>query len=406
MKKAVSLFLALAVCFVSLAGCTQAGPEPTENPAPPSQQPTSEPVSSEPEVAVDKWVIPVIGVESGSAAGNGKQATFGARYAAQVLNANGGIRGKEVEIVVYDTAMDTSKAITAMAELVDSALIVLGPWDSPSVDAVAALAYESGLPFVGASSKSEYAPYNMAYMAESASVSASAFKMWLEEEPDIKSVCLFYIPTDTNQAASYEACRAAAAEVGVEVVGTVEITSGQTDLGPAAVKALATGADGYYCISRVDEYALLISAMRNRGFEEGRRMCSDFATFSSSLLNLDADILDGLYISNKIDPGSSDEAWQSFCEAYAAEFSGAYPTSASSAGYYDSIMAIASAIESHQLTGASDKLQEERDILANALYNFPEIQGCQGGFSWVNGQVQSSAKLFQFNPDGQYERVK
>lgn len=415
MKKFLAMLLTLMLCMMLFAGCKTATPQSVPAPeaaveAPATdtgaESPAEEAAEEDNAVAVDKWIIPVIGVESGSAAGNGKQATYGAHYAAEVINTKGGIRGVPVEVVVYDTAMDTSKAITAMAELVDSSLIVLGPWDSPSVDAVAELAFESGLPFIGASSKSEYAPYNLAYMAESAEVSASAICMWLEENPDIKKLCIFYIPSDTNQVASHEACCAAANAMGVEVVASVEITAGQIDLGPVAVKALSSGADGYYAISRVDEYSLLVKEMRNRGFADGAKMCSDFATFNSSLLDLDADLLNGLYISNKIDPEYTGEAWQAFREAYAGQFSGAYPTSASSAGYYDSVMAIAAAIETLELTGDIAKLQQERDALATYLYTSPTMDGCQGDFGWTNGQVQSSAKLFQFNAEGKYLRVK
>jgi branched-chain amino acid transport system substrate-binding protein len=76
----------------------------------------------------DKFVIPVLCPVTGAVAWVGKPASWAAEYAAKVINEQGGINGKEVEVVIYDTKFDTAEAVSCMSEVVDDSLIISDLW--------------------------------------------------------------------------------------------------------------------------------------------------------------------------------------------------------------------------------------------------------------------------------------
>ena len=122
-----ALLLSLALMIGLLAGCSSSGGSAGES-TPPATAPaagTDAPADAN-AVAVTEWEIPMLTAATGAIAYVGKPAGWAAEYAAEIINANGGIRGVPVKVTVLDTAFDTSKAVTQMTSVVDNALVVLG----------------------------------------------------------------------------------------------------------------------------------------------------------------------------------------------------------------------------------------------------------------------------------------
>ena len=130
-----------------LAGCSSSGGSAGES-TPPATAPaagTDAPADAN-AVAVTEWEIPMLTAATGAIAYVGKPAGWAAEYAAEIINANGGIRGVPVKVTVLDTAFDTSKAVTQMTSVVDNALVVLGPMDAPGAESAGQVAYDGGVP--------------------------------------------------------------------------------------------------------------------------------------------------------------------------------------------------------------------------------------------------------------------
>lgn len=112
MKKALSLILALAMVMVLAAGCGQS-------------------TSSNDGDAGSAETIKIgwIGALTGDGAVFGKTESQTIIMLAEELNAKGGILGKNVEIVTYDTRGDVAEAINATSKLInqDKVSIIVGP---------------------------------------------------------------------------------------------------------------------------------------------------------------------------------------------------------------------------------------------------------------------------------------
>jgi len=116
----------LAIALL-LLGCAQEAPEVTEHTPEETHTPVSE--ATTPEAPKEKIVIGVIGPMSVSEGTAEKNA---AMLAAEEINKEGGILGKEIEIVVGDTKLDPSTATSEFRRLatIENAVMITGGFSS------------------------------------------------------------------------------------------------------------------------------------------------------------------------------------------------------------------------------------------------------------------------------------
>ena len=186
------------------------------------------------EVVAKEWRIPMLTVLTGPVAFAGVPAKWAAEYAINEINAAGGIRGVPVKLTAYDTAMDNAKAVQAMARAIPGSLVVLGPLDGRGSTAVAQELVENKILSLNSNTNaamlSSSKPYSVAYMQDPSKGSVVGVKKWLQLEPWIKSVSMFYDPSDPASKDALDKFQAGIAGTGVKVV-PIEISAGQLDFG-------------------------------------------------------------------------------------------------------------------------------------------------------------------------------
>ena len=385
MKKIIALLLAL-VMVLGLVACGPKTPSGNEG------------GNDSTEVAVKEWVVPVLSARTGPVSYVGEPAIWAAEYAAEQINAAGGIRGVPVKIVPYDTEFTAEVGAQIAARLVDDTLFMLGCMAAPVSLGISQIAYDAKMPNVGSYSyqsiRDEFAPYLCGYMSDSEAGDLSACIQWCKAN-GYKKIVLVYTPSDTSQAASKVLLENNLGAEGIEMVGTVEVETGTLDCGPAAVQALGYGADAYFIGLRADEAGKVINELRARGVEKGEQMCATFAAYGTTLLDICGENAEGIYIWNKLDPNYQGDTWQKLVEAYKPDFNGETPAVPPITGYYNTLIALKQCYEELNITGDPAKLQAERDAIANWFYNSPEIEGCQGTFKWVNGAMMTDSLMFR-----------
>lgn len=139
--------IAITGLLVVTAGCSANGGGATDEPA------DNTPIK----IGVP---IPV----TGPVAGTGDAARMGIEMAADALNANGGINGRQVELVVVDTEADPTKANAAVTRLVqqDKVELVVGPLTSDESLATMPILTQANIPSMNGSG-SEITPENSPY---------------------------------------------------------------------------------------------------------------------------------------------------------------------------------------------------------------------------------------------------
>ncbi|SHJ14824.1 ABC transporter substrate-binding protein [Parasporobacterium paucivorans] len=387
-KRILAATFSMIMVLGSLSGCGSSGGAETTG-------------SGESSTAQGELTISVLSAITGPIAFVGKPAAWAAEYAAGIINEAGGINGKTIKIDMHDTKFDTAEAVSAMSQVVDDALVVVGPMDAPGGEAAGQVAFDASVTNIAAFSfpdiRAQYSPFAIAYMTDSEEGDLLAAKHWVELNPDIKSIVVFANPTDPSQMATAEMLESGLPEVGVTVKKIIEVETGVLDAGPAAVQAINADVDGYYIGIRADEAAKVVSELRTRGVDEGNRICATFAAFSPNYSDVvSEDALNGTYIWNKLDPNYDGEEWNKLVEAYKADNEGASPTVNPVPDYYNALMAIKQCFEELNITGDPAKLETEKAAIAEWFYNSPVIEGIQGEFQWVEGKKVAPVYFFQF----------
>lgn len=128
MKKTLALLLALCVSGAAYAGCASPAGSSSAGPAPAGSGSASQPSGGETAPADGVVKIGVLTDRSSAAAATVVWAEAGAELAVKEINAAGGIKGKQIELVYRDTASDSANVAQKATELVGEGVVaILGP---------------------------------------------------------------------------------------------------------------------------------------------------------------------------------------------------------------------------------------------------------------------------------------
>lgn len=391
----VVLLIALLVAFT--AGC---GGEATTTTASPvtSGDTTATSGATGGEPAVSEWVIPVIGVQTGPAAGWGLDAIWAAQFAADKINSEGGVRGKPIKLEIYDTSGEVDKSITAMDRVLKSKpLVMLGPVFQTMTDAAGPMAVEEGVLMLAGinigNNGANVSPWAASLYGNTERVWKTGVQEWVKEHPEVKSVVSFYVPD--NQLYEMKFTEEAFQELGIEVLGKIECTQGQLEFGPTAAKAWAMKPDGFYSVLQGAEQAKLNIELHKLGFTDGTLMAYGPGADSATLFEVGEGYLEGNYIWDMFYVHSPEPDWQALSEAYQAGHSGALPYSAVIGPNYNAVYAIKTAIEKTNATGDAAKLKEERIAIRDFLLNAKDLPGIQGNYNYDNGIQVTPVQFMQ-----------
>ncbi len=384
MKNSFRVIISLLMMFFILSGCTVA----------------------EDEVAVDKWEIDFLNSVTGPIASIGEYMSWSAKYAAQEINENGGIRGKEVEIVVHDTGVAPDKGIEQMSKVVDDSLVVMGPVPEAVIMAAVPLAARNGLFSMPASTSYEYAhkyfPWTLSWYPPTDEKLPPITELWAEKNPEIKKVVQF-----VEKWAAWPGM-ADAHQIGLEnknvEVENIEVPQNMITFDSLVVKALSKNPDGILLTTNSDKAAKIIKQLDDRGWEDKENILVFSSADDTPLYTIGGKALNGVSLYNYIDPNSDNPRWIKFQEKYKKDHGGKDPGSLAT-NYYDAVYMIKKAIENKEITGNPDKLTEERKMIRDYTRNVKGFEGIQ--LTWdMNEGVPDSKGAFLFKIiDGEKELI-
>jgi len=348
-------------------------------------------------VMVKEWKIPMLTVLTGPVAFAGLPAKWGAQYAVEEINAAGGIRGVPVRLTAYDTAMDNAKAVQMMARVAPGSLVVLGPLDGRGSTAIAQQLVDNKICALDSNTNAimlnSSRPYSVAYMQDSGKGSIVGSKRWFQAEPWIKSVAMFYDPTDPASTSTVEMYEAGIRPTGARVV-RIEIGASELDFGPPVLKALNQKVDGFYSSYLTQNHVAIARELYNRGITKGTELLGGMAGDGPELFTSGKGYLENSYFWENINPVDTSPRFQKLAAAFKKDFKGQSPNNPV-IQFYDSVYAIKAAVEAKKITGDPKKLMEERKAINDFLYNSPELQGLQFKYRNVNGEKIAPYFLLQ-----------
>lgn len=209
-----------------------------------------------------------IGLEgplTGDQAPTGQGMLNGAILAADELNANGGVLGKQVEIVPIDDAADPQTGVQAAKAALENGLdAVVGPYNSGVGIETLAMYEDAGLVPIRLTSNSKtnslgYTLQPMDYQI--APIAAAGLTTWL----GASSVAILFDETAEYTASIAETLKGELEASGASVPVFTAITPGTTDITEAVVQAAQSGAQVIYGATYFPEGALIAQAVNTQG---------------------------------------------------------------------------------------------------------------------------------------------
>jgi branched-chain amino acid transport system substrate-binding protein len=349
-------------------------------------------------VVAKEWDLPLLSVLTGPVAFAGLPGKWGAEYAVNEINAAGGVRGVPIKLTAYDTALDNAKAVAMMAKAIPGSLIVLGPFDGRGSEAVSQQVKDNKILSINSNTAlttlASSAPYSIAYMQDSAIANVLAAKKWFELQPGIKSVAMFYDPSDPAGKDTIDKFQAQIGATGVKVVPIEIAGTTQLDFGPAVLKAMNAKVDGYFSSYLSSNHIAIAKELFNRGITQGTEIIGGMAADGSDLFTTGKGFLENSYLWENINPTDTSAKWQTLVTAYKKDFSGQTPINPV-VGFYDAVYAFKTAVEALNITGDPAKLVQERQAIDDYLYNSKPMQGLQFQYQYVQGEKVAQQFLLQ-----------
>ena len=379
MKKALSLFLAAAMCAGMLAGC--GGGADTND--------ASNGDSGESTAAAFK--IGGTGPLTGDAAIYGNAVYNGAKLAVEEINAEGGV---QFELKMEDDENDPEKAVSAYNALKDWGVqLSLGSVTSKPGEATAS---ENFADRIFALTPSASAPAvtegkdNVFQMCFSDPNQGTASAEYIADNQMGTKIAIIYKNDDVYSSGIYEKFKAEAETKGLNIVSTTTFTSSSaTDFSVQLGEAKAAGADLLFLPIYYQPASLILQQAKSMGYAP-KFFGVDGMDGILTLEGFDTSLAEGVMLLTPFNADAEDEKTQSFVTKYKEQF-GDVPNQFA-ADAYDCVYAYKAAIEA---SGATPDMSAE-ELCDLMIQTFPTLtfDGLTGeGVTWDStGAVSKSPK--------------
>jgi len=358
------------------------------------------------QVVVKEWTIPFLNSLTGAIASIGEYLHWGANYAAEEINAAGGIAGKPVKVVGVDTALDPQKGSVEMARLVKDSLVALGPVPEPVIMAAMPIAVENGMVSITATTSYEYAapyfPWTISWFPPTKDRLAPLIEAWLKQYTDIKSVVQFIEPYGAwpGMAAAHTV---ALGNLKLKEV-KVDVPQDAVAFGPIVVKAMSQNPDAVILACNAQKAAKIILEMKNLGWTKMNHILVFSSADTPELYTTGGKAIEGVQIYNYTNDALSTPRWDAFKKAYMASHNNTQVPSLAP-NYYDAVYMVKEAIEKTGITGDPKKLKEERKKIADYIANVKGFKGLLFDWDNINGVAMTKPTYIFQIVDGKKKLV-
>lgn len=229
-------------------------------------------VSSPDAASSDEISIGVAQPLSGPVASAGQAVAHGAEIAAQEINSNGGINGKNIKLVIEDDANDPATCVTVAQRLSQQAQVsaVMGGWGSSCTLAMQPVLERAQVPLLVETSSSDDVTDKNASgndwtyrISPTSTMEATALKGVLGDM-GIKKAFMLSVNNDFGLGAA-EHYGDILSGLGVDVLGTAKFDQTEQSFSTFVTQAIESGADTWIVTTDAAQIALLLKEAQGQG---------------------------------------------------------------------------------------------------------------------------------------------
>ena len=258
---------------------------------------------------------------SGAGAVSGTNFKQGAELAVEHINAKGGILGKKIEFIAYDTKTTPADSRAAIQRALDEGTYALiGPVFSGPILATMELAAEAGVTqIVGGEASAITKKGNKSIFRTSLSQADAMPKIakFMKEELKAQKVAIIFVNNDFGKGGR-DAIKSELEKLGVQIAADVSTESGQADFAADALKVKNAGADVVFSYLNEEESARFLRAAKQQGITAP--LVGETTLLGQKVIELAGDAANGVkgHVSLSIDAPLP--AFQTFAKAYSERF--------------------------------------------------------------------------------------
>lgn len=351
--------LTLAVLACAFTGCEKK--KETATPASPTPS-----VAASPAAADDTIVIGEVGSLTGSEAAFGISTRNGIEMAVEEANAEGGVKGKKIKVVVYDDMSKPEEAASAATRLItqDNVKVILGEVASSNSLAMAPKAQEAKVPMITPSSTNPKVTQVGDYIFRVCFIDPFQGFVMAKFAKDELKLSKVAILTDTKSAYSdglTEVFKTRFTEMGGNLVAVQAYAKGDTDFRAQLTNLKKLKPEGLYVPGYYQDVALIAEQAKELGLKV--TMMGGDGWANDKLFELGGKAVEGSYISNHYASDDPSPRVQDFIKKYSGKF-GAVPDSLAALGYDAARVAIDAMKRAPDLSGPAlrEAIAQTRDF--------------------------------------------
>jgi len=393
----MSRLAALIVCCALLIGAlllTGCPAPKTDAPGPVAEGPKDTPPATGDEIVLGSYMC-----NTGSIATFGQSSTKAMQMAVEEINAQGGVLGKQVKLIVEDDQSKPEEAANAAQKLIqqDNVLCVVGEVASSNSLAAAPICQDAKTPMVTPSSTNPAVTqtgdyiFRVCFTDDFQGVVMSKYAL---EELKAKTAVIFSdVASDYSKGLS-KVFRESFTQGGGQILGEESYNQTDRDFRAQLTKFKALNPDVVYVPGYYGEVALVLSQARQLGLKAAFLGGDGFD--SPKLVEIAGEAAEGALFSNHYSKDDPNPVVQTFVRNFEAKYGEAPDALAACA--YDAIRIVAQAIEA---AGSPD-----RAALREALAQVKDFDGVTGKITIdENRNAQKSATILTIK-DGKQTFVK
>lgn len=304
-------------------------------------------------MADDVLKIGGIGPLTGAASSYGLEVQMGANFAVEQINANGGVLGKQVEIIWRDDAHDPATGVNVYNELANDVVAFVGPVTTAPTIAVFKVAAEDNKPMVSPSATAYEvtdAGNNLFRACFLDPYQAETMAVFAKNSLGATTAAIVYDNANDYTIGLRGAFVAKAAELGIEIIAEEVCVAGQADYSAQMSKIADAEADVVFVAEYYEDTAVMLPLAFEAGLDETPLLGPDGWTGLADQVGADVEYLKNCYFCDSFSNEATGEVAKAFIEGFTAS-TGAAPAGFTALGY-DAARLLFSAIENAGSTDA------------------------------------------------------
>ncbi|MFT5503833.1 MAG: branched-chain amino acid transport system substrate-binding protein [Gammaproteobacteria bacterium] len=332
---------------------------------------------------------------TGFAAADGKSALTGAELAVEQANAEGGINGDKIELVVYDDQASPKESVPIALKLIekDEVSAAISGSYSGSTRAAAGVFQEAGVPYIAAYAvhpditRAGNYIFRTSFVGE---VQGRAGAKLLGDAMGAKRVSLITLKNDFGQSLA-AGFKDAAAQFGITVVSEYQYSIKDRQFGPIVSKVKSDKPDAIYASGYFFTAGPLVRQLRAAGITVP--VIGQEGYDGQKFIEIAGEASEGIIITTSLDRDSNAKETRDFIREF--EKKAGYKSDMVSASAHTAVKVVVAAMRK---AGSSDK-SKIRDAIAKT-----SITAATGNISFNSlGEVQKDVQV-QVVKDGNWHR--